>query len=1149
VAGYYGQGTLGGGLFQYTGEINANSRCPGVIPDDQGVIVVAGSGATSTHCYQRIFSGAVHLSWYGVAPNGTADTNPNLVANSAYCLGYTSGVSNRHSCNVSDKVIKAFAATSAYGNGRVTSDGVPFVWWPTDPAPPLPPTNLVIGPNQSLDCGMPPGSFLQQDVHPYYKQPNFIVLHNTDAVDVQARAEISNCGIIPSWYIPDEAGNVPYTDIGDLIGASHQFAGTALLMDDEGALAHDLFIVGFDVCAVATKSPRAHLYNGRGDCNVGVWSHAQKGGFEVNNFVSKEFFFLQYSNSLGRIASFLTPVQNISGGGANGQMMITYAVPSGGDPIVNGDTVLVQGFGDDENVNAMGDVGVGSGSTCAAGAKTICNVTPDSVFSKPVVGSVVTGTCIPNHTYVTDADADHNKITLSQADSCNLSGVSLTFKIDNVSPFAANGRWVVSCGASCNGTATLVGSNWIGPAVGNATWPTGRQFISVNDTTNIAPGQFACATATLTHPYEAFCSPGTGWGVGSASLSGSWSSGKTGGTLTLKTGTTAGWPSSGYIKIGPALSFEALCYDSITSSTSINISERGCDGTVATSHSDGDAIGVAAPQVIAVSPKNNVAILNATASTAGAQSITFANDQTVVTTFPGGGTGKPIGGIGMSPAYKYWTATQNVGGTPDAILTTTAGGGGTSQITGVGNAWKIVPGMTATDLTNSGNIVGGFVICGVDTSSGTNTPFSGTVTLGVAYNPWTGVCTGSSTVGSGIAGNQLQFTGCGYPYAGTPGSGTPEPWLGNCAGTAYFFGDIAGGADGTQGGLIFAINDHGHRRGLASSNWQDAHLSEIALGNGGDNGAQLDATSYGVSLEDSSRININDVSMQGSSNSLYDNNTTGKTDGVGVVNPIFATSNIGAMTLQTGPGSNTVLSVVGAKGDTDGVAFFSQNQLSATIEANNLPGVEPVYGLDTSTTPNPDAATTTTGCANVFAAGPQCQLGGGQFTVGVDGTINAPVAASVNSSGWRLNGGVSGSGNVTVAPNKSDTRTGMGGAAGNISLIIAGNEDVRLDSWHHTSFNGTAPGVTSGSSPPASVAGNEIVGRVTIGGGNPTTVVLNFNHTWNNLPVCTATDEKTSGANPLTVTAVTASSVTFTAHTAMNSAIPDQVSYTCLGYR
>jgi hypothetical protein len=107
-------------------------------------------------------------------------------------------------------------------------------------------------------------------------------------------------GILHQPTIRAGAGDEEPVGIG-LIALARQFAGTAVKLDDEGASAHDLFIVGFDVCAELTGSPRARLYNVRMDCNVGAWSHQQPGGFEIHDVTSKEFMFQLYKYNGERI--------------------------------------------------------------------------------------------------------------------------------------------------------------------------------------------------------------------------------------------------------------------------------------------------------------------------------------------------------------------------------------------------------------------------------------------------------------------------------------------------------------------------------------------------------------------------------------------------------------------------------------------------------------------------------------------------------------------------------------------------------------------------------------------------------------------------------------------------------------------------------
>jgi hypothetical protein len=158
-----------------------------------------------------------------------------------------------------------------------------------------------------------------------------------------------------------------------------------------------------------------------------------------------------------------------------------------------------------------------------------------------------------------------------------------------------------------------------------------------------------------------------------------------------------------------------------------------------------------------------------------------------------------------------------------------------------------------------------------------------------------------------------------------------------------------------------------------------------------------------------------------------------------------------------------------------------------------------------------------------------------RFTVGstINGSASGAQIASTNASATA----------ATLVPNRAaSSSTGIGAdAAGDISLVVGANEDVRFDGSHHTTFKGTAP-TASGSS---TVVGNDLVGRITLGTAG-TAVALTFNQAWTNTPICFAQDE-TTAANPLYASTVSTTGVTFTANT--NMTVSDKISYRCVGYR
>ena len=166
-----------------------------------------------------------------------------------------------------------------------------------------------------------------------------------------------------------------------------------------------------------------------------------------------------------------------------------------------------------------------------------------------------------------------------------------------------------------------------------------------------------------------------------------------------------------------------------------------------------------------------------------------------------------------------------------------------------------------------------------------------------------------------------------------------------------------------------------------------------------------------------------------------------------------------------------------------------------------------------------------------------------KFTVGsaVNGGASGAQIASTNASGTA----------ATLIPNRAaSSSTGLGAdVAGDISLVVGANEDVRFDASHHTTFKGSAPTATWSPCTNPSVAGNDLVGRITFPSCDMTsgTVTLTFSHSWTNSPICFAQAESNYALNPMAAVSVSTTAVTFQA--AGLIATGDIVSYRCIGYR
>lgn len=360
-----------------------------------------------------------------------------------------------------------------------------------------------------------------------------------------------------------------------------------------------------------------------------------------------------------------------------------------------------------------------------------------------------------NVTHVQQSGTDDVQVTVD-ASGDNIPAVDDTVLISGlgngtVAPVSANGRWLV---ASVSGTGpynvVLIGASWAGPTYTGSSWKAGVPAITVYDTTNIIPGQYVCASGTAP-----FCTPPTGFTLSTAAQLASGITGAQTGNVGV-TGSLQGWPVSGLMKIDS----ENIRY-AIVNANTIDITERGAQGTSHSSHSGGAPITAAAPVVVGVAPTSNVVIVSAPAQSTGSGSATFANDTRVV-------DDAHLGDFALNPSYHTWTSTQGAGPNPSGTLTVYADGGGTS-ITSVENCFKVQPGMKVYDVTASTSLPD---VTAVDCS---------TNTLTVA-----------AVVPFSFTSHKLRFTGCGYPGFGAT---TTYPWLGNCAATSVLLGKV-GNTDG-----------------------------------------------------------------------------------------------------------------------------------------------------------------------------------------------------------------------------------------------------------------------------------------------------------------------------------------------------------------
>lgn len=116
----------------------------------------------------------------------------------------------------------------------------------------------------------------------------------------------------------------------------------------------------------------------------------------------------------------------------------------------------------------------------------------------------------------------------------------------------------------------------------------------------------------------------------------------------------------------------------------------------------------------------------------------------------------------------------------------------------------------------------------------------------------------------------------------------------------------------------------------------------------------------------------------------------------------------------------------------------------------------------------------------------------------------------------------------------------------NLDMTIYTNNTLRMtvNAAGHLVFSGTAPSITANCGTSPSIAGNDIVGRITVGtGGTATNCTITFAAAYGTAPVCIVGDETTS----LLLTGVSSTTtLSITAGTPLGAA--DKLVYQCEGY-
>ena len=534
----------------------------------------------------------------------------------------------------------------------------------------------------------------------------------------------------------------------------------------------------------------------------------------------------------------------------------------------------------------------------------------------------------------------------------------------------------------------------------------------------------------------------------------------------------------------------------------------------------------------------------------------------------------------LTSQTRVWTATQSASG-PNRFVEngTSHGTTGTPStlIDGLADTTRIQPGMHVT---------------GTGISDPNTTVYSVDTGAAITISP----ATTSGTTAS------LTFSGCGYPGAPNTVPATVQPWLGNCAATAYLLGGPVADTDEDQGlGIVQAISK-GWQIGFHLINALDTRCTGCQV-NG--NGSVYDRREFGIwfdtgtdeTLWAGGGVHATGTALlqtSGESNNcdVYNGNDleTSLHDGWGFAQldgclQVIGTHNHNAMDAFIGAAAvNTVLqgnyfpsgdlyyengTAIGATsavgntfrtGVTDHLVKLGLQALPTESLTIGQPGAASgmcLYNTADQTTnyeraclrwsSNTLTIATEKGGAgtaardlNINSVSSKINLqsnGTTKFTVGttINGSANGAQIASANASATA----------ATLIPNRAaSSSTGMGAdAAGDISLVVGANEDVRFDSSHHTTLKGGAP-----SSAGNTVVGNDLVGRVTLGSGG-SAVTLIFNQLWTNTPICFAQDETTAAANPLYASIANTVYVRFSVTASTNMATGDNISYRCVGYR
>ena len=541
----------------------------------------------------------------------------------------------------------------------------------------------------------------------------------------------------------------------------------------------------------------------------------------------------------------------------------------------------------------------------------------------------------------------------------------------------------------------LQGSSYAGPTYTGATWDSGLSTLRIYDVTNVLDGQYLCSSGTAP-----FCTAPTAFQVPNTQSSDVNSLGNTSaGTGNIHVTSTANWPSTGVLSFpaeGVSCSgkieymtyhLQALANKSGYDPTQIEIDTRGWDNTPICLHSNNHAgVIVSAPQVLQAIPnagnltETPVVAVNANAQSGepSGQTVKFLNDNTQTT----GLAGQLI----LNNVYQTYTQNMHTSGGIWGPFVALGDTNSTPTLLNVTNAFKVQPGMTVStpdnpnDIPNNTSVTttgtwglprddfddpiaawplpgnagvwgrnpgryirrGGFelreFVVTVTLSHATTVAHSSqTVTFGgVVVTAVSGTTvTLNANAGGTHPTQRLAFAGCGYPAL----SGVPEPWLGNCPGTAILLGSRTD--QSSQGTVLDYIHIGQMSAEMLILNAPATLLTNSVYSNGSGKGAQIDSYSTGIYV--GGKVSNNDGfennKIAGANTSLF-LDLTDQSSNVKVSDSSFGDSGGIAVGII---GTADSLTLTGDSSADKGVFYYSHMAQNINLAAFMGPQVQVVY--------------------------------------------------------------------------------------------------------------------------------------------------------------------------------------------------------------